>query len=330
MDLRNIRLVVICLSTCASFLLGQYSVKLRNGEFPAKNVVSPSQAVRSFADANLEGIDGVTHHGEFSPEHVVSPSRAVQLFADANLEGSDKVTYHNYHLMYGPALAPYIRRPVRLLEIGVQDGKSLKLWQRLFPNHELIAGIGYGGGEAVHDTFKRFITSKHVLYTGSQSDSKFLDLVLKDLGGQKFDVIIDDGSHIPWHQIFTLEYMFDLFLKEGGIYIIEDVETSYWDIPGAALYGYPIVNAGLGKHGNAVEKLKGVVDVINRGFLLDPGQSGCRDAHVRLPPRRRSPKGRYHRGDPIIAAIRCAPVANCSAAAQRGSVARVGAGSGAG
>ena len=60
------------------------------------------------------------------------------------------------------------------------------------------------------------------------------------------------------------------------------------------------------------------------------GEPGGRDAHVRLPPRRRSPKGRYHRGDPIIAAIRCAPVANCFAAAQRGRVARVGAGSGAG
>ena len=51
------------------------------------------------------------------------------------------------------------------------------------------------------------------------------------------------------------------------------------------------------------------------------GKPGGRDAHVRPPPRRRSPKGRYHRGDPIIAAIRCAPVANCFAAAQRGRVA---------
>ena len=51
---------------------------------------------------------------------------------------------------------------------------------------------------------------------------------MADVGGQKFDVIIDDGSHIPWHQIFTLETIFDTFLKDGGVYIIEDIETSYW------------------------------------------------------------------------------------------------------
>ena len=113
---------------------------------------------------------------------------------------------------------------------------------------------------AVHDkdgpTFKRNLTDKHTLYTGSQTDSYFLGKVLDDVGGKKFDVIIDDGSHIPWHQIFTLETMFDTFLKDGGVYIIEDMETSYWDRPGVSLYGYPILNAGIGKHGNAIEKLK--------------------------------------------------------------------------
>jgi hypothetical protein len=26
----------------------------------------------------------------------------------------------------------------------------------------------------------------------------------------------DDGSHVPWHQIFTLEYLFEHLLKDGG------------------------------------------------------------------------------------------------------------------
>ena len=200
---------------------------------------------------------------------VLSPSTAIQKFADANLDGSDKVTNHNYHVMYGPTLAPFMRLPVRLLEIGVEEGRSLHLWERLFPNHELIAGIGYGFGKAVEDSFKRNLNEKHVLYTGSQADSEFLDKIFDDLQGKKFDIIIDDGSHVPWHQMFTLEYMFDTFLQEGGVYIIEDIETSYWDLPGASIYGYPIPNAGIGKHGNFVEKLKGVADVINRGMLLD-------------------------------------------------------------
>ena len=54
------------------------------------------------------------------------------------------------------------------------------------------------------------------------------------------------------------------------MYIIEDIETSYWDAPGSSLYGYEMKDAGAGKHGNVVEKLKGVADTINRGMLLDP------------------------------------------------------------
>eukprot|EP00227_Mantoniella_beaufortii_P006538 CAMPEP_0197614178 /NCGR_PEP_ID=MMETSP1326-20131121/59392_1 /TAXON_ID=1155430 /ORGANISM="Genus nov. species nov., Strain RCC2288" /LENGTH=414 /DNA_ID=CAMNT_0043183047 /DNA_START=164 /DNA_END=1408 /DNA_ORIENTATION=- len=221
----------------------------------------------------------LTYDNDNGSAHLVlSPARGVADFAAANLGGSDKVKYHNYHVMYGPVLAPFMRKPVRLLEIGVSDGKSLKLWGRMFPNHEHIAGIGYwkhGFGKAENgaNPFKRNLTDKHVLYTGSQADAGFLGKVLADLGGHKFDIIIDDGSHIPWHQIFTLETIFDTFLKEGGVYVIEDIETSYWDKPGVSLYGYPIPNAGIGKQGSAVEKLKGIADVLNRGVLLDPSYS---------------------------------------------------------
>ena len=42
-----------------------------------------------------------------------------------------------------------------------------------------------------------------------------------------FDVIIDDGSHLSFHQLFTFHHLFDA-LKDGGIYVIEDVHTSFW------------------------------------------------------------------------------------------------------
>jgi hypothetical protein len=266
------RNVFICFTCCSalysSFCIGQWSV----GSISRNVDEHPSPCAQNYVYTPPP-----MSPGRATPQKSscldVSPVGAMKSFAEANTDGSDKVTYHNYHVMYGPALAPYLQKPVRLLEIGVENGKSLKLWENLFPNHEFIAGIGYGAGTAVHDTFKRDLTDKHVLYTGSQVDSDFLDKILEDLGGKKFDVIIDDGSHIPWHQIFTLEYMFDTFLKDGGVYIIEDIETSYWDNPGASLYGYPVAEAGIGKHGNIVEKLKGVADTMNRGMLLDPSFS---------------------------------------------------------
>ena len=77
-----------------------------------------------------------------------------------------------------------------------------------------------------------------------------------DFGEGQFDIIVDDGSHLPWHQLFTFEIMFETWLKPGGLYVIEDVETSYWDGTNPRIYGYDIINAGLGKKGSAVEKFK--------------------------------------------------------------------------
>jgi SAM-dependent methyltransferase len=54
--------------------------------------------------------------------------------------------------------------------------------------------------------------------------------------GINFDIIIDDGSHDVAHQQMTFGKLFDL-LKPGGIYIIEDMCTSFFK-EGVNLYGY--------------------------------------------------------------------------------------------
>ena len=130
------------------------------------------------------------------------------------------------------------------------------------------------------------------LYTGDQSDTKFLQRMKADLDHKLFDIIVDDGSHVPWHQLLTFEIMFETWLKPGGIYIIEDVETSYLDGTNPRIYGYDIIDAGLGKKGSVVEKFKvgvvpfleylsfiisfvqWIIDVLNRKFIdSDPAFS---------------------------------------------------------
>ena len=44
-----------------------------------------------------------------------------------------------------------------------------------------------------------------------------------------YDIIVDDGSHLPKHQYLAFKTLFS-FLKPGGIYIIEDTEKSYWEV----------------------------------------------------------------------------------------------------
>jgi hypothetical protein len=42
-----------------------------------------------------------------------------------------------------------------------------------------------------------------------------------------FDIIIDDGSHLSAHQIATFEHLYGA-LREGGVYVVEDVQTPFW------------------------------------------------------------------------------------------------------
>ena len=76
---------------------------------------------------------------------------------------------------------------------------------------------------------------------GDQSDPAFLKGVVDKYS---YDIIIDDCSHHPDHQIISLMYLYAA-IKPGGLYVIEDIESSYWNRAGAEIYGYPIVDAGL-------------------------------------------------------------------------------------
>ena len=197
----------------------------------------------------------------------------------ASRRGTDKIWRHQYQVMYGPLLAPYIRAPkVSVLEIGVQDGLSLNLWRRLFKHCDRLVAIGYGqgavsgrkGGSHAAAVAKSELKGGGTLYHGDQSSPDFLASVERDLDGHRFTVIIDDGSHVPWHQVYTLKRIFH-WLAPGGVWIVEDIETSYYDMPAPApkLYGQYEIIAGAGTTGSAVEKLKQVIDVINRKFVLD-------------------------------------------------------------
>ena len=70
---------------------------------------------------------------------------------------------------------------------------------------------------------------------GSQEDAEFLNRVCDELG--PFDVIIDDGSHMPQHVTSSFNILFPR-LRDGGYYMIEDVQTTFWpQFGGSALGG---------------------------------------------------------------------------------------------
>lgn len=123
--------------------------------------------------------------------------------------GTDKATFHGYCPFYEQHLPA---APKRLLEIGVKDGASLRMWREFYPEAEIV-GIDINPPIAIAGC------------TVLQMDAT--DTVALATLGQ-FDVIIDDGSHLTSHQQIAFTQLYWVQLKPGGWYVMEDVHTSFW------------------------------------------------------------------------------------------------------
>lgn len=176
---------------------------------------------------------------------------------------TDKITHHEYHKIYDFFLKPLYNCQGSILEIGVERGKSIRMWQDLFPQ-AFIYGLDIGCEST---------GARHQVLKCDQSNVKELLDVRSLLASQKVFFINDDGSHIPEHQLLTFNTLFPI-LQEGGVYIIEDIETSYWTKNG--LYGYP-TRYGY-KHPNSIiEIFKDVADTVNAEFSK---KKDCRVKHT--------------------------------------------------
>jgi hypothetical protein len=99
-----------------------------------------------------------------------------------------------------------------------EPGASLKMWRDYFPN-----AIIYGAD-----------IDKDILFEDERIKTFYVNQLKKDeikkmwteIRSNNFDLIIDDGLHTFEAGICLFENSFDK-LREGGIYIIEDVDPSY-------------------------------------------------------------------------------------------------------
>ena len=120
--------------------------------------------------------------------------------------GGDKGTAHSYIDIYAERIKPGI---AALLEIGVWEGQSLAMWQKYLPG-TLVLGLDTDKSRLKYDVFVR------------QVDATFRADVDWILGEQKFDVIIDDGSHRLADQLASFDILFERVVP-GGYYFIEDI-----------------------------------------------------------------------------------------------------------
>ena len=97
---------------------------------------------------------------------------------------------------------------------GYRPGGSLRAWRDFFL-HSTIYGL-----DVQPDT--QFYDERIKTYLCDSTNKQQVDNFIRSLDDIKFDIIIDDGSHVAKNQLTTLSNLYP-HLKNNGYYIIEDI-----------------------------------------------------------------------------------------------------------
>ena len=149
--------------------------------------------------------------------------------------------WNHYFDIYERYFSRYRGKEVIVLEIGVFQGGSLQMWKDYFGDQAKIFGID------INPQCKALEEENIQIIIGSQEDPNFLNEVKSKI--PPIDIIIDDGGHTMNKQIISFEVLFS-HMKADGIYLCEDVMTSYW-----LTYG-----GGHKRSGTFIEYTKNLID----------------------------------------------------------------------
>lgn len=150
-----------------------------------------------------------------------------QLTLIANKNGTDKGTEfrecHGYTEIYEDYIKKFVGKHPKILEIGVENGGSLRMWNDYFVGDCEIYAIDIDSYKKQYETEN---TNIFIMDQSSRSDWENFKSQFPNNGENFFDIIIDDGSHLISHQMITIFELCDALKKDNGIYILEDLHTS--------------------------------------------------------------------------------------------------------
>jgi glycosyltransferase involved in cell wall biosynthesis len=142
-----------------------------------------------------------------------------QLYAEHTGKVSDK--WSLYLTEYDRLFKKYRYEPVRLFEIGIQNGGSLEIWAKYFENATALVGCDINLDCArlnYHD-------SRISVIIGDANVPEISEKIFQQ--SPQFDIIVDDGSHRSSDIIKSFVLYFPR-ISEGGVFIAEDLHCSYW------------------------------------------------------------------------------------------------------
>ena len=174
----------------------------------------------------------------------------------------------HYFDIYHSHFSKYRNKKVTILEFGVFHGGSLQMWKKYFGKKARIIGVD------INPKCKDLTEKQIEIYIGDQENRAFLRKLAKEIG--EVDIVIEDGGHTMKQQINTFEEIYPI-VKKGGIFLIEDLHTSYW-----AEYG-----GGYKKKDSFIEYSKDLIDKIhawhtpdNKKPMIDDMTTSVKAMHV--------------------------------------------------
>lgn len=130
--------------------------------------------------------------------------------------GTDKNSkYHNYLNKYEFFLEKFRDKSITVLELGVFHAASLRTWKEYFALGQIV-------GVDIDERCKQYIEERIDVLIGDLGETEFVDCLTK----LQPTVIVDDASHKWSHQINAICTLLPS-LCDGGIYILEDINTSF-------------------------------------------------------------------------------------------------------
>lgn len=151
------------------------------------------------------------------------PTRGLRWYFDHN-DGRMIHKWLHYFPIYEQHFDSFRGRAVTMLEIGVSHGGSLQMWRHYLGRRSTIVGFD------IEPRVAELTEAGIEVLVGDQSDPDFLASLVERYGG--FDIVLDDGSHLPEHQIASITHLWP-HLAMGGLYVVEDLHSNYWSAYGA-------------------------------------------------------------------------------------------------
>lgn len=177
-----------------------------------------------------------------------------QDYASNNQKNNRPVTHKwsHYFPIYDRHFRDWKNKSMVFWEIGVARGGSVQMWSRYFGPYARVVGID------IDPACAAFSEPGIDIRIGSQSDTKFLESIIDEFGAP--DIVLDDGSHHMRDVVASFEFLYP-YLPKNGVYMVEDMHTSYW----------PDFGGGLTEPNSFINLSKNCIDRINayntRGVL---------------------------------------------------------------